>query len=167
MSTATAMTTTGSGRILRLVSKTNEEFPVPEEIACRSITVKNFVEGVEADEKSPMIPLPNVESATLAQVIRYLTWHHEHDQTATDSEKAKFDQEIVFVTDTMLGPLFDLILAANYMDIRSLLELACGTVSGMVKGKTPEEIRHHFHIINDFAPEEEEEIRKENAWCSE
>jgi len=25
----------------------------------------------------------------------------------------------------------------------------------MIKGKTPEEIRKHFNIINDFTPEEE------------
>ena len=30
--------------------------------------------------------------------------------------------------------------------------------------KTPEEIRLRFNIPNDFTPEEEEEVRKENAW---
>ena len=35
----------------------------------------------------------------------------------------------------------------------------------MIKGKTPEEIRAHFNIQNDFTPEEEEEVRRENAWC--
>ncbi|WMV16103.1 hypothetical protein MTR67_009488 [Solanum verrucosum] len=34
----------------------------------------------------------------------------------------------------------------------------------LVKGKTPEEIRKEFDIKNDFTPEEEEKIRKENAW---
>ncbi len=33
--------------------------------------------------------------------------------------------------------------------------------------KTPEEIRLRFNIPNDFTPEEEEEVRKENAWCEE
>lgn len=33
--------------------------------------------------------------------------------------------------------------------------------------KTPEEIRQRFNIPNDFTPEEEEEVRKENAWCEE
>ena len=35
----------------------------------------------------------------------------------------------------------------------------------MIKGKSPEEIRKLFNIVNDFTPEEEEQIRKENVRC--
>lgn len=42
----------------------------------------------------------------------------------------------------------------------------------MIKGKTPEEIRKLFNIVNDFTPEEEAQIKKENVrwhlqmqWC--
>ena len=31
----------------------------------------------------------------------------------------------------------------------------------------PEEIRIRFNIKNDFTPEEEEEVKRENAWCEE
>lgn len=34
-----------------------------------------------------------------------------------------------------------------------------------VLGKTPEEIRRTFGIKNDFTPEEEEEVRRENMWA--
>ena len=34
--------------------------------------------------------------------------------------------------------LFELILAANYMDIMPLLDLTCATFASMIKGKTPE-----------------------------
>ena len=37
--------------------------------------------------------------------------------------------------------LFELILAANFMDIKPLLDLACAKVASMIKGKTPEDIR--------------------------
>jgi S-phase kinase-associated protein 1 len=57
-----------------------------------------------------------------------------------------------------------LILAANYLDIRSLLDVTCKTVANMIKGKTPDEIRKTFNIKNDFTPNEEEQVRKENTW---
>ena len=37
--------------------------------------------------------------------------------------------------------LFELILAANYLDIKSLLDLTCAKVASMIKGKNTEEIR--------------------------
>ena len=40
-------------------------------------------------------------------------------------------------------------------------------VADEIKGKTPEEIRIRFNIKNDFTPEEEEEVKRENAWCEE
>uniref|UniRef100_A0A804NLQ8 SKP1-like protein n=1 Tax=Zea mays TaxID=4577 RepID=A0A804NLQ8_MAIZE len=57
--------------------------------------------------------------------------------------------------------------AANYLNIKGLLDLTCQTVADMIKGKTPEEIRKTFNIKNDFTPEEEEEIRRENQWAFE
>ena len=81
-----------------------------------------------------------------------------------------------------------MILAANYMDIKSLLDLCCAKVASMIKGKTTEEIRKTFNIKNDFTPgegrrkgwagqggahprprptpaEEEAQVREENRWC--
>jgi len=34
-------------------------------------------------------------------------------------------------------------------------DVGCKTVANMIKGKTPEEIRRLFNIVNDFTPEEE------------
>ena len=36
-----------------------------------------------------------------------------------------------------------------------LSDVGCKTVANMIKGKTPEEIRKLFNIVNDFTPEEE------------
>jgi len=35
------------------------------------------------------------------------------------------------------------------------------------KVKTPVEITKTLNIKNDFTPEEEEQVRKENEWCEE
>ncbi|KAM1105669.1 hypothetical protein ACFX13_002671 [Malus domestica] len=58
-------------------------------------------------------------------------------------------------------------LAAAYLNIKSLLDLTCQAVADMIKGKTPEEIRKTFNIKDEFTPEEEEEVRRENQWAFE
>ena len=63
--------------------------------------------------------------------------------------------------------LFALIVGANYLDAKQLLDLTCKAVANEIKGKTPQEIRTRFNIVNDFTPEEEEEVKRENAWCEE
>ena len=63
--------------------------------------------------------------------------------------------------------LFELILAANFLDIPPLLDLTCKTVANMIKGRTTEEIRNAFDIKNDFTEEEEAQVRKENNWVEE
>lgn len=53
--------------------------------------------------------------------------------------------------------------AANYLDIKPLLDVGCKSVANMIKGKSAEEIRRTFNITNDFTPEEEAQIKKENV----
>lgn len=56
--------------------------------------------------------------------------------------------------------------AANYLNIKGLLDLTCGTVAEMIKGKTPSEIRRMFNFpFPEHASEEE--CRREDAWAFE
>lgn len=57
--------------------------------------------------------------------------------------------------------LFKLLLAANYLNIKSLLQLTCAKVGTLMKGRTPDQIRTVFNIRNDYTQAEEEEVRKE------
>lgn len=57
--------------------------------------------------------------------------------------------------------------AADYLNIKNLLDLTCETVACMMKGKTLEEIRKKFNIKNDYTPQEEEKVRGENQWAFE
>ncbi|XP_058190375.1 SKP1-like protein 1A [Rhododendron vialii] len=157
-----------TSKTIVLKSSDGETFEVEEAVAVESQTIKHMIEDNCADTS---IPLPNVTSKILAKVIEYCKRHVESAASATKSEDKAVDDELkTFDSDFVnvdQAVLFDLILAANYLNIKSLLDLTCQTVADMIKGKTPEEIRKTFNIKNDFTPEEEEEVRRENAWAFE
>ncbi|XP_058734530.1 SKP1-like protein 1A [Vicia villosa] len=158
--------TSTSAKKINLKSSDGEIFVIDEAVALESQTIKHMIEDDCADETG--IPLPNVTSMILAKVIEYCNKHVDagkSDGRSVDEDEIKnWDAEFVKVDQQTL---FDLILAANYLDIKSLLDLTCKTVADMIKGKTPEEIRKTFNIKNDFTKEEEEEVRRENQWAFE
>jgi len=147
-----------------LKSSDGVTFVIAKAIAMKSQTVKNLIEDVGEDTG---IPISEVTGRILAKVIEYCKKHVEaesSDGNHSEDELKKWDAEFVNVDKPTL---FDLIMAANYLDIKSLLDLTCMTVADMIKGKTPEEIRKTFNIENDFTTEEEEELRRENQWAFE
>lgn len=156
--------------VLYLVSQEHDKYPVPTKVAVMSELVKTMSEG-DAEEKE--IPLPNVKGEVLKKVVQYMKYHA--DNPAKSIEKplkspnmaevvSQWDADFVDVDQELL---FELILAANYMDIKPLLDLTCAKVASMIKGKSPEQIRKTFNIHNDFTPEEEEAVRAENKWAEE
>lgn len=174
-----------------LISKEGDKFPVVETVAKMSELVKSMMEDKEEDEedddddddeegegstkekKTTEIPLPNVKSEVLKKVIEFCV--HHLNEPMTEIEKPLKSQNMADVVQKWYADfvdleqvlLFELILAANYMDIKPLLDLTCATVASMIKGKTPDEIRATFNIVNDFTPEEEAQVREENKWCEE
>lgn len=148
-----------------LLSNNNKEIEVSKEVAEKSVLIKNMLEDVE-DSDAP-IPLPNVNDKILEKVIEWCK-HHKDDIYKDDEQENRtteideWDKKLMDMDQEML---FDVILAANYLDIKPLLNLGCKIVANMIKGKTVEEIRKTFNIVNDFTPEEEAQIKKENEWA--
>lgn len=147
---------------VKLKSKEEEVFEVEAKAAFRSITIKNMVDDTGLDMH---LPVPMVDSRTLVKVIEFLKYHQRaEDESMPEVDQAVWDKNYAKVDDETL---FNLILAANYLEIKPLLDLTCKAVADEIRGKTPEEIRTRFNIKNDFTPEEEEEVKRENAWCEE
>ncbi|KAF8511017.1 E3 ubiquitin ligase SCF complex Skp subunit [Hysterangium stoloniferum] len=155
-----------------VILKTSDEvsFTVEKEVVIRSVLIQNMLEDI--GESDQPIPLPNVTSSVLKKVLEYCEHHRGEPLPTGDDDKdetrkrstdiSEWDQKFINVDQEML---FEIILAANYLDIKSLLDVGCKTVANMIKGKTPEEIRKLFNIVNDFTPEEEAQIKKENEWA--
>ncbi|KAK1613198.1 hypothetical protein QYE76_036871 [Lolium multiflorum] len=160
-------------KMIMLKSSDGEEFKVEEAVVMESQTIRHMIEDKCADNG---IPLPNVNSKILSKVIEYCNKHAQAAKPVADGaadgasalspaeDLKNWDAEFIKVDH---ATLFDLSLAANYLDIKELLHLTCQTIADMIKGKTPEEIRRTFNIKNDFTAEEEEEIRREYQWAFE
>ncbi|CAK8574907.1 unnamed protein product [Lathyrus sativus] len=167
-STSTNVASTSAKKVI-LKSSDGEIFEIDQKVAMELQTITHMIEDDCADDTG--IPLPNVTSKILAKVIEYCKKHVEAaaysderpaDRPADENTIKTWDAEFVEVDQ---DTLFDLILAANYLDIKSLLDLTCKTVATMIDGKTPEQIRSTFNIKNDYTKEEEEEVRRENKWA--
>jgi len=156
------------------------EFKVLREASKMSGLIKDMLED-QSETEQTVIPIPNVNERTLRYVIEYI--EHHHSNRADTIEKplkgkiedviSEWDKQFLF-TDLVKNAdekqhelLIDVIMAANFLNIKDLLDLTCACVASMIKGKTPEQIRALFNIENDFTPEEEEKIREENRWCEE
>jgi len=156
---------------ITLVSNDGAEVVVDRNVAERSMLIKNMMEDLGEAAMTQSVPIPNVNESVLKKVIEWCE-HHKNDPPATaddDSDSRKkttdieeWDQKFMQVDQEML---FEIILASNYLDIKPLLDVGCKTVANMIKGKSPEEIRKTFNITNDFTPEEEDQIRRENEWA--
>ena len=129
-----------------------------------------FAEDTGADRE---IQLPKVTAAVMTKIIEFCEHYQTEEMTAIvtplQSTNIKdmvqpFYAEYTNLEQTML---FELITAANYMDIKPLMDLTCLIVALMIKGKSTEEMRVIFNIENDLTPEEEAQAREEHSWIYE
>lgn len=68
-------------------------------------------------------------------------------KASKEEELKSFDAKFVNVDKTML---FGLILAANYLNVKDLLDLTCQHAVDLIKDMTLEQVREVFNIVNDF-----------------
>jgi len=165
------MAAPAAAQTVRLKPSDGSEMTVERKVAERSILIKNLLTDIPNEADSEAIPIPNVTEAVLRKVIEWCE-HHKNDPATSEDDDADsrkksteipdWDQKFMTVDQELL---FEIILAANYLDIKALLDVGCKTVANMIKGKSPEEIRKTFNIQNDFTPEEEDQIRRENEWA--
>ena len=142
---------------------------VERTIAEKSKVIREMLEFTqEADEGQEAIisDIPNLQVSgdILTKVVDWIRYHKDEAQESTEEpgtrkrpELSQWDKDFLNVERSVL---FDLILAANYLEIKGLLDITCAEVSKMIEGKTAEEIRQKFNIVNDLADAEETTIEK-------
>ncbi|KAJ0043930.1 hypothetical protein Pint_18110 [Pistacia integerrima] len=154
-------------RIIFLKTADGQLFEVDEPVAMEFEIVKSFFDENEDAADDTVVPLPNVSAEPLAGIIEFCKAHVEFraNGAAGKDEVKKFNAE--YIKEKSNEQLKELILAANYLNIKEMLDFLTETIANRLKNKSVEYVRAFFGIENDFTPQEEEAVRKEYEWAFE
>ncbi|XP_065365407.1 S-phase kinase-associated protein 1-like [Calliphora vicina] len=111
---------------IKLQSSDEEVFDTDVQIAKCSGVIKTMLDcGI----KGVVVPLPNVNSAILRKVLNWANYTDDPPLPVDDGNKEKhtdnissWDADFLKVVQAML---FELLLAANYLDIKGLVDVTC------------------------------------------
>jgi S-phase kinase-associated protein 1 len=149
---------------LTLTSSDGMKVTLDEKSACRSTVIKGLLQDFQEEGE---IPMSEVRGEVLKKVVEYLIHYREKEPReipkplpSANLVEVTDEWDVAFINAIDLDTTFDVINAANYMDIKPLLDLACAKVASVMKGKTAEEIRNMFNIECDLTEEELKEYEE-------
>jgi len=141
---------------LKISSKDGQEFTVSKKYAFISILIKTSIEN---DVTATSVPLPGVDSQILELVVKYMEHHKGTElppvESPLKSTKMKdvctdsWDADFIDDIGNIRQHLYDLILAANYMDIKSLLHLGLAKVASLIKGQPLDKLKEILSTEQD------------------
>merc|ERR1711902_142861 len=146
------------------MGKSGGQDPKTFEISKGHAELSKFVTTwVEGDSEATSIEIRQVPAETLSHVVDYLKHHKgkEPDPLPCPVRSIHMNQivsdkwDATWIDAFDKKTIFEVILAANYMDIKSLLHLGCAKIATLIKQLDQKEINR---II-----EEEEKYRREHA----
>ena len=157
---------------VRLVTKEGTHVDLDKALAVKCGLFKTMLEDAPDGEE---LPVPSVSAEIMNIVIEYLRHISEASYVKPNIErpvKSNNFTELVpaweasFV-DKPYPVLWDMVSAGVFLDMKDFYELAAAKLASIIKGKTAEEIRALFGIVNDLTPEEIARIQEENKWADE
>jgi S-phase kinase-associated protein 1 len=138
-------------KMLVLQSSDGETFKVDINISNMSTTIKDMLEDV-SESPQLAIPLPNIKGEILKKVLSYCKYHHENPDKLVEKEGedqiCEWDE--TFLTNVSKEMQIEIILAANYLDIKSLMNFMCKMFAKSMLGKTPEQLREMLSAFFNY-----------------
>jgi len=133
---------------IKLISKDGKEFVIEKKFAFVSNLIKT---SLEHDPAATEVPMPGVKADILTKVVEFMQHHKVVEPPILEKPlrakvlkelcKDPWDADYIDRIGDDRQLLYDLILAANYMDIKSLLHLGCAKVASLIKGQPLEKIK--------------------------
>jgi len=157
---------------VEIVSGDEKKFKVKRKMILMSALISDMLEEEdEEDEDIPSIPIPNVDGGTFEVIQKYIQhhWNNKADEIKKplkgkiEDVISQWDNEFLNSFDQTM--LIKSTMAANYLNIKDLLDLTSASLASGLKGNTPEKIRDKFGIACDFNPDEKKKIEEENKWA--
>ena len=119
--------------VVKLLCNDGEVVEVAVNAAEQSVLIKGLIEESGTDEE---IPLPQVKKSILEKVVIFCTRMLDHQPPEIDKPLSHSDMTQVvdawwaeYIDIGTQEELFELVMAANYLDVKSLLELSCAKVA--------------------------------------
>ena len=118
--------------------------------------ISNFIFNYLNDYPNEDLYLKNLKYPTLKMIKKYLE-HYIH-KTPKKIEMPLPNKEFKDCIDEWdydfincdTETILELMVAANFLDINSLLDLTSAKIASLIKGKNPEEIRRILNMENDI-----------------
>ena len=150
--------------MVKLKSKDGEKFEVGDNCLNRS---KVFIEFKDILNLEQEITIKGVDGQTLCKVIEYLE-HHVNEEPkeipkplpGPDLKPILSEWDYNYITPLPLDNVVNIVNAANYLDIRDLINLASARLASEMINCPVEEARAKFGIKNDMTEEEKAEYDK-------
>ena len=138
------------------------------ELSTKAASKSKLLSGVIQDyPEDSEFPLNKINGATLEKVKEYLVHYQDSEPRQIEKPLPKDFKDCVdewdykFIGDDNTQ-ILAIIFAANFMDIKPLLELAAAKVATLIRGTTTESIRKDFEI-KDFSKEEEKQMENDKS----
>jgi S-phase kinase-associated protein 1 len=149
-----------------LISSDEQRIKVDSKIIEKSYFLKNKIGN---SNKKIEINLPEINSKTLQKIVNYLIHYKDKEPqqipkplSTNNLNNVTDEWDINFIKDMDINNIYELINASNYLEIPSLLDLACAYVITLIKGKSIEEMRKLFNIECDLSEEQIKEYENYN-----
>ena len=143
-----------------LISSESNPVEIKAKAAKRSNLIKEFIKDFPENN----IPLNSINYKTLLKIKEYLEHYENSEPKEIRQPLPKKDFKNIVDSwdynfiDLQNETIFEIMLAANFMDIRPLLNLTCAKIASEITGKNELQIKDLFKMGKDRDMNENEII---------